>query len=45
MNGRLESLRGRIDAEPKGRRWRIRNQVGDKVRWYAEPEQEQPGGE
>jgi hypothetical protein len=43
--GRLESLRGRIDAEPKTRRWRIRNQVGDKVRWYAEPEQEQPGGE
>jgi hypothetical protein len=42
--GRLESLRGRIDAEPKSRRWRIRNQVGDKVRWYAEPEQEQPSG-
>jgi hypothetical protein len=45
VTGRLESLRARIDAEPKGRRWRIRNQVGDKVRWYAEPEQEQPGGE
>jgi len=45
VTGRLESLRGRIDAEPKSRRWRIRNQVGDKVRWYAEPEQEQPGGE
>ena len=42
---RLERLRARIDAEPKSRRWRIRNQVGDKVRWYAEPEQEQPGGE
>ena len=42
--GRLESLRGRIDAEPKSRRWRMRNQVGDKVRWYAEPEQEQPSG-
>ena len=45
VTGRLESLRGRIDAEPKSRRWRIRNQVGDKVRWYAEPEQEQPGGD
>jgi hypothetical protein len=44
VTGRLESLRGRIDAEPKTRRWRIRNQVGDKVRWYAEPEQEHPGG-
>lgn len=42
---RLERLRARIDAQPKSRRWRIRNQVGDKVRWYAEPEQEQPGGE
>jgi len=45
VTGRLESLRGRIDAEPKSRRWRMRNQLGDKVRWYAEPEQEQPGGE
>jgi len=45
VTGRLERLRGRIDAEPKSRRWRMRNQVGDKVRWYAEPEQEQPGGE
>ena len=45
VTGRLESLRGRVDAEPKSRRWRMRNQLGDKVRWYAEPEQEQPGGE
>jgi hypothetical protein len=44
VRGRLASLRGRIDAEPKSRRWRMRNQVGDKVRWYAEPEQEQSGG-
>jgi hypothetical protein len=43
--GRLERLRGRIDAEPKSRRWRLRDRVGDKVRWYNEPEQEQPGGE
>ena len=42
--GRLESLRVRIDAEPKGRRWRLRNQVGDRVRWYAEPEEEAAGG-
>jgi hypothetical protein len=45
VGDRLESLRGRIDAEPKSRRWRMRNQVGDKVRWYQEPEQEHPGGE
>jgi hypothetical protein len=45
IGDRLQSLRGRMDAEPKTRRWRIRSQLGDKVRWYAEPEQEQPGGE
>ena len=42
---RLGRLRGRIDAEPKSRRWRLRDKVGDKVRWYDEPEEEQPGGE
>jgi hypothetical protein len=41
--GRLEVLRDRIEAEPKSRRWRIRNQVGDRVRWYAEPEEEAAG--
>ncbi len=41
--GRLERLRARIDAEPKNMKWRIRNQVGDRVRWYAEPEEEPAG--
>jgi hypothetical protein len=41
--GRLERLRARIDAEPKPMKWRIRNQVGDRVRWYAEPEEEPAG--
>lgn len=36
----LTSLRDRIDAEPKSLRWRMRNQVGDRVRWYNEPEEE-----
>jgi len=40
---RLDTLRERIEAEPKGRRWRLRNQVGDRVRWYAEPEEETAG--
>ena len=39
--GGLQTLWGRIEAEPKGWRWRARSQVGDRVRWYAEPEQEQ----
>jgi hypothetical protein len=41
--GRLERLRAQIDAEPKSMKWRIRNQVGDRVRWYAEPEEEPAG--
>jgi hypothetical protein len=41
--GRLERLRARIEAEPKPMKWRIRNQVGDRVRWYAEPEEEKAG--
>jgi hypothetical protein len=41
--GRLETLRARMDAEPKSMKWRLRNQVGDRVRWYAEPEEEAAG--
>ena len=41
--GRLERLRARIDAEPKNMKWRIRDRVGDRVRWYAEPEEEPAG--
>jgi len=37
---------GQLLADPVAEaRQRMKNQVGDKVRWYAEPEQEQPGGE
>jgi hypothetical protein len=41
---RLEALRDRIDAEPKGMKWRMRSQLGDRVRWYNQPEEEQPDG-
>jgi hypothetical protein len=41
---RLDRLRARIDAEPKSMKWRIRDRVGDRVRWYAEPEEEPAGG-
>lgn len=40
---RLTGLRDRIDAEPKPLKWRMRNQVGDRVRWYSEPEEEAAG--
>jgi hypothetical protein len=41
---RLDALRGYIDAEPKSMKWRTRSRVGDKVRWYQQPEEE-GGGE
>jgi hypothetical protein len=39
----LTSLRDGIEAEPKPLKWRMRNQVGDRVRWYNEPEEEAAG--
>ncbi|HET7015830.1 MAG TPA: hypothetical protein VFI65_18055 [Streptosporangiaceae bacterium] len=43
VTARIETLRDRIDAEPKPLKWRMRNQVGDRVRWYNEPEEEAQG--
>jgi hypothetical protein len=37
---RLEELWQRIEAAPKTSKWRLRNRVGDRVRWYNEPEEE-----
>jgi Uncharacterised nucleotidyltransferase len=36
---RLERLWDRIESEPKSTKWKMRNRVGDKVRWYEEPEE------
>jgi hypothetical protein len=36
---RLLSLRERIDSQPKPRKWKLRDRVGDRVRWYEEPEE------
>ncbi len=36
---RLDQLWRRIEAEPKTARWRLRSRVGDRVRWYDEPEE------
>ena len=40
VQGRLEALRRSLDEEPKSMKWRLRSQVGDKVRWYQQPEEE-----
>ena len=39
VRARLDALRARIDAEPKSTKWRVRARVGDRVKWYDEPEE------
>jgi hypothetical protein len=39
VSRRLEELWTRIEAQPKSLRWRLRAQVGDRVRWYELPEE------
>jgi hypothetical protein len=36
---RLEQLWARVESEPKSTKWKMRNRIGDKVRWYEEPEE------
>ncbi len=36
---RLDVLWGLIEQAPKSAKWRLRNRVGDRVKWYAEPEE------
>jgi hypothetical protein len=39
LDTRLQALWSRVEAEPKSRRWKLRARVGDRVRWYLEPEE------
>jgi hypothetical protein len=36
---RLERLWKRIEEAPKSGKWKLRNKVGDKKRWYEQPEE------
>jgi hypothetical protein len=36
---RLDSMWALIEQAPKGAKWRLRSRVGDRVRWYSEPEE------
>jgi hypothetical protein len=36
---RLAALWDRIEQEPKSAKWRLRSRVGDRMRWYDEPEE------
>jgi hypothetical protein len=35
----IRALLAAIDQAPKSQRWRLRSRVGDRVRWYSEPEE------
>ena len=35
----IAALRQAIEAAPKSTRWKLRSQVGERVQWYAEPEE------
>ena len=39
LRTRLAALLDRIDTQPKARKWKLRDRVGDRVRWYEEPEE------
>jgi hypothetical protein len=36
---RLDLLTQALDARPKTTRWKLRNRIGDRLPWYAEPEE------
>lgn len=36
VDGKLTTLRSRIDEEPKSRGWKIRSQIGEKRKWYRD---------
>jgi hypothetical protein len=39
VRSRLEEIWKAVEAEPKPLRWRLRAQVGDRVKWYELPEE------
>lgn len=39
VDDRLARLWERVEAQPKGLRWRSRAKVGDRTKWYEEPEE------
>jgi hypothetical protein len=39
LTGRIAELWSIIDSEPKSSRWRLRDRIGDRKRWYEEPEE------
>jgi hypothetical protein len=40
---RVRELEDAIEREPKSRKWKMRARVGDRVRWYEDPEEVEKG--
>jgi hypothetical protein len=38
LQARIDLLAGAVEAAPKTRRWKLRARIGDRVRWYEDPE-------
>jgi hypothetical protein len=36
---RIDRFRAQLDQTPKGRKWKLRAHIGDRVKWYEEPEE------
>jgi hypothetical protein len=39
VRGRVAELESAIDGAKKSRRWSMRSRIGERVRWYEEPEE------
>jgi hypothetical protein len=39
VSSRLDELWSAVEAQPKGMKWKMRAQVGDRMRWYELPEE------
>jgi hypothetical protein len=40
----IAALRKAIDEAPKSTKWKLRARVGERVTWYAEPEEMEHAG-
>ncbi|MEM3033889.1 MAG: hypothetical protein QXF51_06965, partial [Nitrososphaerota archaeon] len=41
---KVGNIKAKIDAEPKTLKWKIREKIGERVRWYEIPEEPLRGG-
>ena len=39
VRARVAELSAALDAAPKGARWKMRARIGERVKWYEEPEE------